>query len=110
MPVHGICRLCLLERDLLKSHYMPDALYPSNLDFELLTTTASFQKGEELMDTLLCRGCECLFERNGESYVLSQIVPKLAKKRFPLHERLRLSRHCEEERSFRRYAGDAVGL
>lgn len=110
MPVRGICRLCLLEKDLLKSHYMPDALYPSNLEFEVLTTTASFPKGDELKDWLLCKECECLFERNGESHVLLKILPKLAKKSFPLHERLSVFPPCEEDPSFKRYDADAVGL
>jgi hypothetical protein len=106
---HGICRLCLEPRELQQSHYMPAALYPRDQKLQYATRVGSGVVSHHMKAPLLCRDCEGMFDRNGESEVLRHIAPKSVK-RFPLHEKLRLALPREDHPELSRFAGYDVGL
>lgn len=109
MAERGICKLCQTEKDLQISHYMPSALYPKKAKLQFATGTGCFTEFEHVKAPLLCLECEELFDQNGESEVLLRIAPKL-RKRFPLHEKLRVAHAREERPSVKRFAGYEIGL
>jgi hypothetical protein len=88
--VVGVCKLCLLERELRKSHYMPAALYPKKQKMDYATRVSKGSLVNEIKDYLLCGECEGRFDQNGEDEVLKHIRPKVGKS-FPLHEKLRVA-------------------
>lgn len=107
--LHGTCKLCLEEKNLRESHYIPAALYPKNLKLEFLSSVSVTRAVKHLKSPLLCDECEQRFDREGEKEVLRHIAPKLAKKSFPLHEKLRLAFPREEYPDLRRFAGYDLG-
>lgn len=88
MP-HGICKLCLVQKELVDSHLMPRALYsycrsadaePIKISSEIALSTSRQTKAY-----LLCSKCEGVLNEGGEMWIL----PKLAgidRKSFPLYE------------------------
>jgi hypothetical protein len=106
----GICKLCLRERELLESHFMPAAFYPRGKKLQFLTNSGVATVTREMKAHLLCRDCEMRFDQNGESEVLRWIVPKLTKRFPPLFERLRLGRPREHWPDLARFAGYDLGL
>ncbi len=84
----GLCKLCLKERDLQESHFMPRALYPTKKKIYFATRSAAGKDPNQVKKYLLCLGCETRFNQNGESDVLRWVGPK-AKKGFPLLDKLR---------------------
>lgn len=76
MP-RGICKLCLQEKDLQESHFMPRALYSSGKKrMEFATRSGSGFDPVELKAHLLCFDCEQRLGQNGESEVLRHVAPK----------------------------------
>jgi hypothetical protein len=109
----GICKLCRKEKELLKSHYMPAALYSRNLKMEYATRNGAgiVMKENEIKARLLCRECEMLFKLNGEDEVLGYVQPKLGKKKgFPLSDRLRLALSRDNHPEMPRYSGADLGM
>src|SRR5260221_5610527 len=89
MPI-GECRLCKLEKPLLKSHYMPAALYgKKGKEFEFRTQTVASRTKDQVKEYLLCEDCEQRFADNGETHVLNAIAGK-STKRFPLADRMKV--------------------
>jgi len=85
-----ICKLCLQEKDLVRSHLLPARLYkycrqgehrPIKLGNGVILPT-----DRELQDHLLCKSCEDLLSAAGETWV----NPKLATwdRTFPLYDLL----------------------
>jgi hypothetical protein len=106
----GSCELCLEEKDLLKSHYIPKALYPTKRQKSATVTRRVVVSGRapHLKAYLLCRDCETRFEQNGESEVLKWLAPKA--KRFSLAERLKLALPRERFPDSSRFAAYDIGL
>jgi hypothetical protein len=76
----GTCKLCLKERSLCDSHYMPGALYKHSRAPKLknphpivLTGTKPKRGTGQVRDYLLCAKCENRFRVRGETWVLSNI-------------------------------------
>lgn len=76
----GTCKLCLKERSLCDSHYMPGALYKHSRAAKLknphpivLTGTKPKRGTGQVRDYILCRECEERFRVRGETWVLSNI-------------------------------------
>jgi len=99
----GICKLCLLEKDLCLSHYMPRATYKYNRASGLktphpvmLTGGKPKQGTAQVKDYVLCQACENRFRVNGETWVLANI-PHDYGNRFPLHEAVKAARPAIEE-------------
>ena len=87
------CALCLLVKDLQDSHLLPASLYKktrppqaTNPNRSLITKRGIVQTSRQMKDYLLCKGCEGLFSRNGEQYVMEQVSHQ---GRFPLLDTLR---------------------
>src|SRR5205809_6823010 len=94
------CRLCLHSRKLLRSHFLPAALWAGARESRLLVNTnpvvmtrrISITTSKQMRARLLCKTCEHLFNKQGERYVLSWLAPKaITRGGFPLLDRLRLS-------------------
>ncbi len=86
----GLCKLCLKERNLQLSHFMPKAAFRSlrgvlskNPNPTLVTNNAMVRTSYQMTDYLLCEECEDRFNRLGERWVLPRIA---SKSRFPLLE------------------------
>ncbi len=105
----GICKLCRKEAELQNSHYVPSALYPKNVRLQYSTPNALGITEEHVTDPLLCWSCEQRFARSGESEVLRHIAAK-SRKRFPLHEKLRLAYPREDHPDLKRFVGYDLGL
>lgn len=109
-PVIGQCRLCLQKKQLHESHLMPRALYaPGKKGIQFATRSQSGQNPKQMRAHLLCFECEQRFDRLGESEVLRWLAPK-ARKKFPLHDRLRVALSCGEIPPYSIYRGADVGL
>ncbi len=109
MPV-GICKLCLKEKDLRKSHYIPAALYPTKRQKSATVIRGVAVSGptRHLKEYLLCCDCEAKLAENGESEVLRWLAPKA--KRFTLGERLKLALPRKEFPDASRFAAYEIGI
>ena len=110
MLVRGVCKLCLKEADLCKSHYMPRALYPTKRHKSASITRDVIHSGQmfHVKEPLLCRDCETRFTQNGESEVLKWLAPKA--KEFSLNWRLKVAMPREEYPDVSRFAAEDIGL
>lgn len=79
MP-RGICKLCLKDADLRRSHYLGKALYRLNsTDGDLpifASTKLVIQDQKQIADYVLCSPCEQLFSKHGEDYVFRMVNRK----------------------------------
>jgi hypothetical protein len=87
MPV---CKLCLRDRKLLKSHLMPSAAYKSlrgvlvkNPNPTAIADRTMVRTSFQMSDYLLCAACEARFNRNGEEWVMRRIATSTG---FPLRD------------------------
>jgi len=114
----GKCKLCQTIRELSNSHYLARELY-------LRTRTRSRPNGspvafglgaeprrsqEQVKDNVLCHGksgCEELFNKNGESWVLANIASEDGK-RFPLRDALTLEAPLRTEVGVKLYSGSTL--
>jgi hypothetical protein len=79
MPI-GICKLCLQNRDLQKSHLLPAALYrlsrwqgdPNPNPWEI-SARGQRQTSKQIQDYVFCRDCEERFCKYGERYAMGQV-------------------------------------
>src|SRR5258708_5086234 len=107
MPQLGICRLCGVEKPLIKSHFMPKALYPKNP--VLVTERTSLPTLEQMKEYLLCRPCDNRFNDKGESEVVRWLAPK-TRKRFPLLEKMKVALCRFSGPRFSGYSGTDIGV
>jgi hypothetical protein len=104
-----ICKLCMIERPLCRSHLMPRAAYAlcraqkaRNPNPLMVTHNLVLQTSRHLQDHLLCLECEQLLRKKGEDWV----IPQLARVGdvFPLAETLKASPHLFNEPDVAAYA------
>jgi hypothetical protein len=108
----GICKLCLLEKELRKSHFVGAGLYRiANRRGGAVVMTPLLFVGtdSQMQEYVLCGDCEQLFSKKGEDYV----IPLLRQDdtRFPLL--VLLEKHTPVFRGKNhgdRFSGAAVGL
>ena len=93
----GECRLCRNTRELQLSHFIPAALYPKTRILFGATPTAAIISPDEMAEYLLCRDCEERLNRNGESYALRLIAPKVLRYPFPLLDLLKAARPVQND-------------
>lgn len=79
MP-NGTCKLCLEYKKLCDSHYLPKRLYAfvrakqmKNPNPLVLSGKGTKQVSDQLRGYVFCKGCEDLFNKNGEMWVLANI-------------------------------------
>jgi hypothetical protein len=77
----GICKLCLKQRPLCKSHLIPKGVYAlcrartsKNPNPLLITHKLSMQTSRQLKTPLLCFDCEQLLRAKGEDWVIPQLA------------------------------------
>lgn len=80
MPI-GTCKLCLQEKDLRDSHFMPAAIFAQlrmpalkNPNPVLITPDVSLTTSRQIKDYVLCGDCEQRFSSLGESWVLANMA------------------------------------
>jgi hypothetical protein len=108
MPQHGVCRLCGLEANLQKSHYIPKALYPKK-QAVVVTRKITMPTDAQMKAYLLCGQCEARFNQNGENEVLRWLAPK-SSKTFPLLDRLKVALPRHSGPSFVGFSGPDIGV
>lgn len=103
----GICKLCLREKDLCKSHFLPAAVYDllRTRDKEpvVLVDGLAMHSSRQAQDYLLCLECEDILSSGGETW----FVPLLADVagRFPLYDILSKVPADVDEPDLKAYAG-----
>lgn len=92
---NGTCKLCLEDKELCDSHYMPKRLYAflqakqmKNPNPLVLSGKSTKQVSDQLRGYVFCEDCEDLFNKNGENWVLANI-PRDYGAPFPLQDALR---------------------
>jgi hypothetical protein len=73
------CALCLQEKPLLDSHFIPAAIYKNLIDpagtiKNMIATNLSVasEESKQIKQPLLCQECEIRFQQGGESWVLGR--------------------------------------
>jgi hypothetical protein len=84
----GICKMCLLEKQLVESHLIPRAVYDlcRSADSEpvKITSTVIMQTSRQTKDYLLCSQCDYDLNKFGETWLLPKL--KTWDKGFPLYD------------------------
>jgi hypothetical protein len=108
----GDCALCGNAATLIKSHFMPAALYQELLDptgpikqMIVLNRDKTHQSGEQFVMPLLCQTCEVRFQQGGEDWTLANRYRSDGS--FPLRDMLQ-SATPEEVRQDRSKVYDAL--
>ena len=90
----GTCKLCLEDKELCDSHYLPKRLYAfgrakqmKNPNPLVVSGKSAKQVSDQLRGYVFCKGCEDLFNKNGEAWVLAKI-PRDYSDPFPLQDAL----------------------
>jgi len=90
----GTCKLCLEDKELCDSHYLPKRLYAfararqmKNPNPLVVSGKSAKQVSDQLRGYVFCKGCEDLFNKNGEAWVLAKI-PHDYGEPFPLQDAL----------------------
>lgn len=103
----GICKLCLEEKELVKSHLLSKGLYPDENPV-IMNRKVVVKTDAQVKDFLLCKDCEQLFNKNGESWVLPRLNDDAGN--FPLLNLLRVAMPFEDAAKFQAYSCEAVGI
>jgi hypothetical protein len=109
--VQGICKLCLQQQILCKSHYLGRALHVLSRDDGknaiVLTPKIITAAPKQLWAHLLCAECEKRISRNGESYVLTQLNRR---DKFALFETLKNAKPIHVEGDLQVFSCDELGI
>jgi hypothetical protein len=82
----GRCKLCLQQKELRRSHFLPTALYSRKS--VIMNRKVSLITSRQIADYVLCADCELRFSKNGETWYLSQVSNPEG---FPLLDRLKVA-------------------
>lgn len=111
MPL-GICPLCLGQKELVDSHFIPAAaykpLYATGLPVNepmVMTSKRVFQSSRQIKAQTFCEDCEDQFNKGGESWVLDKLATLTD---FPLREMVIASGAVFEEPDFRAFSCDCT--
>jgi hypothetical protein len=107
--VLGICKLCLVNKDLRKSHLVPRSLYKkvrtrgagNNEPGIRFVNGRTGRSSHQFQDCVLCAECEHRFNVNGEDYVMRLT---LRDGRLPLLEMLERARTTAERDGLKAYS------
>lgn len=110
--ISAVCKLCLRQKDLQSSHFLPAAAYKSLLNPEesnpspyLMSGTKTVESSRQIKDYVLCGDCERLFNDNGERWVLAHMAWV---EKFPLREILRKAIPIRSIPGLTTYAAGAI--
>jgi len=111
MP-RGICKLCLIEKDLRDSHYMPAAIFKQlrmptfkNPNPVLITPDVTCTTSRQVKDYVLCSDCEQRFSKQGEAWVLANMARPGG---FALQASLLAAGPLERNNDFAVFSGAAI--
>ena len=107
-----ICKLCREEKQLQDSHLIPAAVIrqlrePSldNPNPILVTHKVAVQSPRPIKDYVLCRDCEDLFSRKGETWVIGHMARE---DKFLIFDTLKKSKPLAADEEFAVYAGSQI--
>ena len=113
MP-QGTCKLCLEYKELSDSHYLPKRLYAfgrarqmKNPNPLVVSDKSAKQVSDQLRGHVFCKGCEELFNKNGEAWVLAKI-PHDYGEPFPLQDALAPEKPLAIGRDVNLYDGSSI--
>ena len=113
MP-QGTCKLCLEYKELCDSHYLPKRLYAfgrarqmKNPNPLVVSDKSAKQVSDQLRGHAFCKGCEELFNKNGEAWVLAKI-PHDYGEPFPLQDALAPEKPLVIGRDVNLYDGSSI--
>lgn len=115
MPI-GVCKLCLQQRELQDSHFIPRAVYKclrtpkdKNPNPVVVGRRITCTTSRQMKDYVLCADCEERFNKNGETWMMRQLWNG---QRFPLGDRLNvaLPHYTFERAETLVFSGTAVGI
>lgn len=108
----GKCKLCLLQKDLQESHFLPAAVFKAllspterNPHPRFVSPNITLDTSRQMKDYVLCRECEQKFSENGERWVLSHMAKDTG---FPLQEKLRKVAPIRSIPTLKTYAGALI--
>jgi len=88
----GKCRLCLEDKELQASHFIPAGVWKSlrvdGKEAVSITAEKVLQTSRQLKAHLLCRDCEGRMSRDGENWVLAHMAKQFPDQVFPLFDLL----------------------
>jgi hypothetical protein len=109
---HGKCKLCLEDKNLQASHFLPAGIFKSLLQPAVqsphpyfMSPTQTRETSQQMKDFLLCADCEQRFGKNGERWVLSQMSRDSG---FPLQEKLLKTTPIRSIAGLTTYAGGSI--
>jgi hypothetical protein len=77
----GVCKLCLNNRELLESHFLPAGVFSqlrvnslTNPNPVVITKTVTLTSSKQPRDYVLCAECERRFNERGEQWVLANMA------------------------------------
>ncbi len=109
--VLGICKLCLQHKELQKSHYLPRALFrlcrQKGRNPVVATPAVVGFSQKQMWKHLLCRECEDMLSKQGESYTLDMVHRG---DRFSLLERMKLAVPIGHSGNVPMFSGLQVGI
>ncbi len=99
MTFVGICKLCLLEKDLQDSHLIGRAIYrlireEAGEDPIVMTPQVVLQTSLQVSEYVFCKECEERFSKGGERYVTGLVYRK---HKFPLLDKIKLALYKVEK-------------
>ena len=110
----GICKLCLQNKDLRKSHLVPAAMYKYARSPEAAnpTTVKVDRQGakpiaRQVADYVLCSDCEQRLSKYGENWMMKQVWNGRS---FPLGALLNVALPDQTFTNFVAFSGAAVGI
>jgi hypothetical protein len=82
------CPMCLLDKPVVRSHLIPQAIYdycrPPEGNPIFISREVAMETSRQLQDYLLCEDCEDILNRGGESYLVGLLAT--IEKQFPLYD------------------------
>jgi len=107
----GICRMCLKQKELAHSHFMPRALYdycrsadsePIKFNSEVALVTSYQTK-----DYILCSECETVLNDGGEKWTVGKLLTA-DRQHFPLYEIVSKEKPEYDEPDMKIYQGSSI--
>src|ERR1035437_4406232 len=110
----GTCKLCLKDKELCDSHYLPKRVYAfvrakqmKNQNPFVMSGKFGMQVSDQLRGYVFCKDCEDLFSKHGEKWVLANI-PREDGSPFHLQDALRREKPITTLQDVNLYDGSSV--
>jgi hypothetical protein len=108
----GICKLCLQEKPLVDSHFLPSAAYKAQYasgysvnEPMVMTSRVILQSSKQITNYAFCADCEDVFNKGGESWVVNKLATIES---FPLRDRVNAIAPQIDEPGFKVFSAGTV--